>query len=134
MGSPADHLTARHGLIAVVVAALLSGCVGKTGTDVPKTQPQGTPAAPSLTATEPSLDAAVRLRIMAAAIGDYLGPQKAAAALGTITLFFGIGQIIGPGIAGILADITGSFAWSYAMGTGMVLLATLLCLRLREPE
>ena len=66
MGSPADHLTARHGLIAVAVATLLSGCVGKTGTDIPKTQPQGTPAAPSLTASEPSLDAAVRLRIMAA--------------------------------------------------------------------
>lgn len=71
--------------------------------------------------------------IMAAAIGDYLGPQKAAAALGSITLFFGIGQIIGPGIAGILADMTGSFAWSYAMGTGMVLLAILLCLGLRKP-
>ncbi len=71
--------------------------------------------------------------IMAAAIGDYLGPQKAAAALGSITLFFGVGQIIGPGIAGILADITGSFAWSYAMGSGMAVFAVLLCLGLRKP-
>lgn len=47
--------------------------------------------------------------IMAAACGDMLGPRLAPAALGFITLFFGIGQAVGPWAAGGLADLTGSF-------------------------
>jgi sugar phosphate permease len=47
--------------------------------------------------------------IMAAACGDHLGPRLAPAALGFLTLFFGIGQATGPLAAGALADMTGSF-------------------------
>lgn len=47
--------------------------------------------------------------IMAAACGDYLGPRLAPAALGLITLIFGIGQAIGPSVAGYIADLTASF-------------------------
>ena len=47
--------------------------------------------------------------IMAATCGDLLGPRLAPAALGFITLIFGIGQAAGPFIAGALADATGSF-------------------------
>jgi MFS family permease len=57
--------------------------------------------------------------IMAAAVGDYMGPQKAALAFGTVTLFFGVGQILGPSMAGVLADATGSFSSSYLMAAGM---------------
>jgi MFS family permease len=48
--------------------------------------------------------------IMAAACGDLLGPELAPAALGFITLFFGIGQAIGPVVAGKIADAAGSFS------------------------
>ncbi|MBT4512507.1 MAG: YbfB/YjiJ family MFS transporter, partial [Chloroflexi bacterium] len=41
---------------------------------------------------------------MTAACGDLLGPRLASAALGFITLFFGIGQVIGPSVAGAIAD------------------------------
>ena len=44
--------------------------------------------------------------IMAATCGDLLGPRLAPAGLGFITLFFGIGQAAGPGVAGIMADAT----------------------------
>ncbi|MFQ6090374.1 MAG: YbfB/YjiJ family MFS transporter [Candidatus Bipolaricaulia bacterium] len=47
--------------------------------------------------------------IMAAACGDYLGSRLAPAALGLITLIFGIGQALGPSVAGYIADVTASF-------------------------
>ena len=47
--------------------------------------------------------------IMAATCGDVLGPRMAPAALGFITLFFGIGQAIAPSVAGAIADAVGSF-------------------------
>lgn len=48
--------------------------------------------------------------IMAAKCGDLLGPKMAPAALGFITLFFGIGQALGPYAAGAIADARGSFS------------------------
>jgi nitrate/nitrite transporter NarK len=53
--------------------------------------------------------------IMAAACGDSLGPRLAPAALGFITLFFGLGQALAPGTAGLMADSTGSFASAYLL-------------------
>lgn len=71
--------------------------------------------------------------IMAAAIGDYMGPAHAAAAFGYVTFFFGIGQIAGPGLAGVLAEASGSFSSSYFMAAGVVALSIVLTLRLRRP-
>lgn len=53
--------------------------------------------------------------IMAAAVGDYLGPEQAAAAFGTITMAFALGQIAGPAIAGRMADAWGSFSGAFLM-------------------
>jgi MFS family permease len=53
--------------------------------------------------------------IMAAAIGDYLGPLKAAAGFATLTLFFSVGQISGPSLAGVMAEMSGSFSEAYIM-------------------
>ena len=46
--------------------------------------------------------------VMAAACGDVVGPKLAPAALGFVTLFFGVGQAAGPTVAGAVADATGS--------------------------
>lgn len=59
--------------------------------------------------------------IMAAACGDMLGPRLAPAALGFITLFFGIGQAIAPGIAGAMADASGSFAPAFLLASAVAL-------------
>jgi MFS family permease len=59
--------------------------------------------------------------IMAAACGDVLGPRYAPAALGFITLFFGIGQAAGPSIAGAMADAAGSFGPAYWLAAGVAL-------------
>lgn len=60
--------------------------------------------------------------IMAAACGDVLGPRMAPAALGFITLFFGIGQAAGPSVAGALADFSGSLDSSLLVASGVALL------------
>jgi len=59
--------------------------------------------------------------IMAAACGDILGPRMAPAALGFITLFFGIGQALGPSVAGHLADLSGSFAPSFLLAAAVAI-------------
>jgi len=53
--------------------------------------------------------------IMAATCGDMVGPRLSPAALGFITLFFGIGQAIAPSVAGAMADSFGSFAPAFLL-------------------
>ena len=53
--------------------------------------------------------------IMAAAAGDAVGGRLAPAGLGFITLFFGIGQAIGPALAGWLKDTTGTFGNAFLL-------------------
>ncbi|MBN1556801.1 MAG: YbfB/YjiJ family MFS transporter [Lentisphaerae bacterium] len=60
--------------------------------------------------------------IMAAACGDLLGGRMAPAALGFITLFFGLGQAAGPAVAGAMADAAGSFAPALLLAAGVALL------------
>lgn len=71
--------------------------------------------------------------IMGAAVGDYMGPQKAAAAFGAITVMFGIGQTAGPAVAGAMAEVQGSFAGSFALAGVLALSAVLLSLFLQKP-
>jgi MFS family permease len=72
--------------------------------------------------------------IMAAAVGDYAGPQNAARALGFITLIFGLGQISGPAIAGLLAEHSGSFSSSFYMTAALAGAAILLSAALKAPR
>ncbi len=72
--------------------------------------------------------------IMAAAVGDYMGPQRATAAFGFITFIFGIGQIIGPAVAGVLAERSGSFSGSFFMAAAAGVLAIVLSAFLKRPE
>jgi MFS family permease len=53
--------------------------------------------------------------IMAATCGDVVGDRLASAALGFVTLFMGIGQALGPSIAGMIADKTGSFTHAFLL-------------------
>jgi sugar phosphate permease len=53
--------------------------------------------------------------IMAAASGDAVGGRLAPAGLGFITLFFGIGQALGPAIGGCIKDATGTFTNAFIL-------------------
>lgn len=59
--------------------------------------------------------------VMAAACGDVLGPRLAPSGLGFVTLFFGVGQAVAPGIAGALADATASFRPAFLLAGGVAL-------------
>lgn len=72
--------------------------------------------------------------IMAAAVGDYLGLTRAAAAFSTITVFFAIGQTLGPGAAGLLAESLGTFRVSYLVAAALTGAAVLLASRLPSPR
>jgi predicted MFS family arabinose efflux permease len=63
--------------------------------------------------------------IMAATCGDQVGPRLAPAALGFLTLFFGIGQTVGPYVAGLLADRLGTFVPAFLIAAGAALLGAL---------
>jgi MFS family permease len=71
--------------------------------------------------------------IVAAAAGDYLGPERAARGFAVLTLMFATGQVLGPAGAGFLADWTGGFAISYGIAAGINVVALTLCMFLRPP-
>ena len=59
--------------------------------------------------------------LMAALAGDVFGPRLAPAALGLMTIVFGMGQALGPYLAGVLADTTNSFSLAFILAGGIAL-------------
>lgn len=51
--------------------------------------------------------------LMAALCGDIFGARLAPAALGLVTIVFGLGQVLGPWLAGWMADVTRSFSMAF---------------------
>jgi len=72
--------------------------------------------------------------IMAAAVGDYLGLNRAASAFATITVFFAAGQTVGPALAGVIAKSSGSFSGAYLLAALITALAMLFALCLPRPD
>ena len=72
--------------------------------------------------------------IMGAAVGDYSGPRNAVKVLGTITLWFSLGQVIGPALGGILAKWTDSFVPGYWAITAASAIAVLISLTLPSAQ
>jgi len=70
--------------------------------------------------------------IMVAAVSEYVGAERALAAFGFITFIFGIGQISGPAVAGMLAERTGSFSSSFFMAAALAGAAILLAVFLKR--
>lgn len=71
--------------------------------------------------------------IMAALVGDYVGPQKTARVFGFITFIFALGQIAGPAVAGFLAEKYGTFSSSFLMASLLAGFAVLLSSLLKKP-
>ena len=72
--------------------------------------------------------------IMVAAVSEYVGVDKALSAFGFITFIFGLGQITGPSIAGILAEQAGGFTSSFFMAAAFAALAIVLTAFLKKPH
>jgi sugar phosphate permease len=71
--------------------------------------------------------------IMAATAGDFVGPRLAPAGLGFITLFFGVGQALGPALGGYLADASGSFTLPFVVAGVISLAGMVLAFYLKKP-
>jgi MFS family permease len=70
--------------------------------------------------------------IMAAASGDAVGGRLAPAGLGFITLFFGVGQALGPALAGLIKDVTGTFTYAFLLSAAVSVIGALVSLVLRK--
>ncbi|MDZ4165308.1 MAG: MFS transporter [Smithellaceae bacterium] len=72
--------------------------------------------------------------IIAAATGDFIGARLAPAGLGMITVLFGIGQMLGPALAGYLADLTGTYRIGFFLSSGAAFTGALGSLMLKPPK
>ena len=70
----------------------------------------------------------------AACTRDYFPKEVAGTVLGIFTIFYGIGAIIGPIVAGHLTDVTGTFRWSFGLGALAALTAAMVVGFLRKPK
>ncbi|MBN1686271.1 MAG: YbfB/YjiJ family MFS transporter [Spirochaetales bacterium] len=69
--------------------------------------------------------------VMGAAVGDTFGPAAAPAVLGFVTLIFGIGQSLGPLIAGAVADSSGTYKFAFLLAAGAALIGVPVSLLIR---
>ncbi len=124
-GTLSDHIGRRHGLVLVfavqTAAYLLAGS-------------QPTPGILLLSIGLYGLAVFAIPAIMAAAVGDYLGLPRAAAAFSTITIFFAAGQTIGPAIAGMIGRSTGNFSDAYLLAGCITMSAMIFTLFLPPPR
>ncbi|MCK9257865.1 MAG: YbfB/YjiJ family MFS transporter, partial [Sulfurospirillaceae bacterium] len=58
--------------------------------------------------------------IMATLSSELFGAIHTARILAFLTLFFGVGQIIGPLFSGIFRDLTGSFSLSFYLSASLL--------------
>jgi sugar phosphate permease len=73
--------------------------------------------------------------IMAAAAGDQIGPELAPAGVGFVTLFFGIGQVLGPTMGGYLRDVSGAFTLPFIVAAAISIIGLLGALfLLKKPQ
>jgi MFS family permease len=70
--------------------------------------------------------------VVGAGCGDQFGPVLASAALGFVTVFTGIGMVLGPYLAGRAADAFGTLTYSYLLAAGVFLTGAVVSYRLRE--
>jgi MFS family permease len=72
--------------------------------------------------------------IVGAFSGDIAGARLAPAALGMVTVIFGIGQALAPYVAGRLADAAGTFSYSFMLAAFIALAGAIGSLLLKKSE
>jgi MFS family permease len=72
--------------------------------------------------------------IIAAAVGDMVGPRLAPAALGFAILIFSVGQALAPPIGGRIADLTGSFTSAFILSAIVAFIGAAGALLIRKPS
>ncbi len=70
--------------------------------------------------------------VVGAGCGDQYGPRLASVSLGFVTIFLGLGQVLGPYLAGRMADALGSLKYAYVLAAGVFLVGAVAAIFLRE--
>jgi sugar phosphate permease len=70
----------------------------------------------------------------AACVGDYFPKEVTGTVLGLLTIFYGSGMMFSPVLTGYLADVTGTFRWSFGLGALMAFTAAMVIGFLRKPK
>ena len=70
----------------------------------------------------------------AACVRDYFPKEVAGTVFGLLTIFYGVGMMISPVLTGYLADVTGTFRWSFGLGAFTSFMAALLIGLLKKPR
>lgn len=70
----------------------------------------------------------------AACAREYFPKEVAGTVLGLMTVFYGVGLMVSPIITGYLADITGTFHWSFGLGALTSSFAALPIVFLKKPK
>jgi len=70
----------------------------------------------------------------AACVRDYYPKEVAGTVFGLLTIFYGVGTMLSPAITGYLADLTGTFRWSFGLGAFTCFVAALLIGFLERPK
>lgn len=65
---------------------------------------------------------------------DYFPKEMTGAVFGLMTIFYGVGAMISPVLTGHLADLTGTFQWSFGLGAFAALMAALFTGWIRKQE
>ena len=68
----------------------------------------------------------------AAAAADFFPREATGTVLGFWTIFYGLALILAPTLGGYIADLTGTFTWSFLMAAATGILGTLFFSRLRR--
>lgn len=112
-GSISDRLGRKHGLALVFFLQMLSYAAFGLWRR---------PAGAYLSAGLFALTAWSIPAIMVAALGDLLEPRLAPAAYGFVSLFLGLGQALGPFVAGRVAALTQTYARAFLLAAAAALL------------
>lgn len=72
--------------------------------------------------------------VVLASLGEYGGAEAVPAATGLVIVMFGLGQAIGPGLGGAIADATGTLVLSFLVASSFGLLGALAAVTLRPPR
>ncbi len=72
--------------------------------------------------------------LVAACARDHFPEEITGTVLGLLTIFYGLGAMASPIVTGHLADVTGTFRWSFGLGACVSLFSALLIGFLKRPK
>ncbi|HEX9466426.1 MAG TPA: YbfB/YjiJ family MFS transporter [Alphaproteobacteria bacterium] len=126
-------LASRAGLVGTLIAAHLVQAVGIAAPALSQSLPSVLFSAVTFGATISSISA------LTLSLGGLLAPERSARIIGLLTAVFGVGQILGPVVAGELAVRSGNFdaglllaAIAVAAGAALLVLGAVRAARRRE--